>query len=261
MNSIKRKLQRSLYILRYQGAGALFQTVVQKAFGPGKDHAALEADMLSLPTAKERFNRIYADNLWGGDESLSGPGSTAEMTAHLRARLPELVRDYQIRSMVDAPCGDFAWMKLVLGEINIRYTGCDIVESVIDRNISLFAAPEVFFSVKDICSDPLPEADLMFVRDCLFHLSEADIGRFLETLAGIDYKYLMTTTHDVAAIEGFRNTDIKTGDFRRIDLFSAPYGFDRDSVLEEVNDYIDGHLPRSMVLLAKKDVPTSLRRA
>lgn len=258
MSGIDRKIRRIAYVLKYEGFFALCSAIWKKAFSPKKDFEALQAEILSLPAAKDRFDKIYEHNIWGDEESLSGPGSSAKYTEKLRNELPSIVKEYGIRSIVDAPCGDFVWMKLLLPQIDVDYIGCDIVGSVIERNTKMFGAPGITFMEKDISTEPLPDGDLIFVRDCLFHLSFADIDGFLRNLEQTNYKYLMTSAHRIENPAEFENTDILTGDFRLIDLFSAPFGFDRESVLVEIEDFVDGWYPRDMVMIARKDVPRTL---
>src|SRR5262249_32666360 len=65
---------------------------------------------------EDRFAVLYKTCYWGGDkqnESFSGPGSTLEYTQVLRRELPKLFEQFAIRSVFDAPCGDFKWMKHV----------------------------------------------------------------------------------------------------------------------------------------------------
>jgi hypothetical protein len=61
--------------------------------------------------AKEVFTHHYQQNEWGDQESISGPGSTLEYTANLRAKLPELCERLGVRPLLDAPCGDFNWVR------------------------------------------------------------------------------------------------------------------------------------------------------
>lgn len=58
-------------------------------------------------TLEDRFTDIYYGNGWTADESVSGQGSTVENTFKLRRQLPELFDKFEIRSIFDAPCGDF----------------------------------------------------------------------------------------------------------------------------------------------------------
>ena len=86
----------------------------------------------------------------------------------------------KIKRFVDAPCGDFNWMRLVVKEIELDYTGLDIVPSVIETNVKKFSDVNTNFAVLNICEDDIPACDMIMVRDCLFHLSFEDINKFLK---------------------------------------------------------------------------------
>ena len=213
--------------------------------------------MLSLSSPKERFSEIYKNNLWSSSESGSGEGSEILYTEPLRKWLIENIKLLEIKTFVDAPCGDFNWMKLVLPKVNINYIGLDIVESVIDKNKINYAADNIKFEISNICEDKLPDCDLIMVRDCLFHLSYEDINRFLTNLSNTNYKYLLTTTHTVE--KDFKNSNINTGDFRLIDLFGPPFNFDPTKVKSRVDDFPVGYsIERQMILVEKRFVPTEV---
>ena len=53
------------------------------------------------------FAGIYSQNLWGHAESVSGAGSSLTATERARRELPAIWQQYQVRSLLDAPCGDF----------------------------------------------------------------------------------------------------------------------------------------------------------
>src|SRR5215212_9991686 len=59
------------------------------------------------------FDQIVAENYWRDPESLSGAGSNLRQTETLRRELPGLLSKLSIRSLLDAPCGDFHWMQHV----------------------------------------------------------------------------------------------------------------------------------------------------
>jgi|GEM_PF-566867 len=215
-------------------------------------------EILKLKLPRERFEQIYKKNYWSSKESLSGIGSELNHTSNLRNELPKLIERYKIKSIVDAPCGDFNWMKYVLPEITVRYSGFDIVRSVIDENCRVFGKDDIEFRVADICEDQLPDCDLLIVRDCLFHLSFHDIERFLQNISRTNYRYLLTTTHTINIKDKHYNKDIITGDFRLIDIFEHPFCFVRENTLMDINDFAEGFLARKMVLLRKPDVPLNL---
>ena len=65
------------------------------------------------PDPKAAFTTIYRQNVWGSRESVSGNGSTLASTEVFRAEFAALLTTLGIRSILDAPCGDFNWMRLV----------------------------------------------------------------------------------------------------------------------------------------------------
>jgi hypothetical protein len=82
---------------------------------------------------KTAFEHIYPVNEWGCNESRSGLGSNLDLTQQVRRALPPLLRAFAMKSMLDAPCGDYNWMPHVdLG--CTHYIGCDIVPELIAAN-------------------------------------------------------------------------------------------------------------------------------
>jgi hypothetical protein len=171
---------------------------------------------------EEVFSRIYAGNLWGDAESVSGSGSNLHETRAVREQLPSLLRQLGVTSMIDAPCGDCYW----LGSIElglVRYVGVDIVPELIARNRRRLARPGVDFKVRDISRDSLPAADLILCRDCLIHFSFHYIRRTLRNFQRSGAAYLLTTTY--SGLDG--NHDILSGQWRPLDLELPPFGLPR----------------------------------
>jgi hypothetical protein len=241
-------------IFRYK-----FISIIKSIFSniSGKSKNDKYSKMLQRESISERFNIIYEKNFWKSSESASGEGSELAYTIPLRNWLISKVPKLNIDTFVDAPCGDFNWMKKVVSEIDVNYIGIDIVESIIKKNKEMYKKEKVNFFVANICKDVLPKCDILMVRDCLFHLSYKDINDFLKNIYNLDYKYLLTTSHIVK--KDFKNSDILTGQFRPINLFLAPFNFDRNKIADRVNDFPVGHkLPREMVLINKINVPKSI---
>lgn len=106
------------------------------------------------------FTGIHHSNTWGDAESVSGPGSTRAQTAVIRDRLPALVKEIKARSLLDAPCGDFNWMKETGLDIDL-YIGADVVPDLITRNQQAYSSPTRSFVQLDITQDAVPEVDLI----------------------------------------------------------------------------------------------------
>lgn len=212
--------------------------------------------MLQIQSLTEKFSTIYRKRLWTSKESISGTGSTLENTNALREKLPSLISKYNIKRIVDSPCGDFNWFKEIINDLEINYEGIDIVEELIRKNIEQYSSYNINFKVGNICKDRLPSCDLLIVRDCLFHLSHKDINEFLLNISDLDYKYLLTTSFNTD--DNFKNSDIISGSFRIINIFKSPYHFNRTKLLDIINDDLL-HGNKKLILFHKDDVPTKLK--
>lgn len=188
---------------------------------------------------EERFTIIYERNAWGSSESVSGSGSSLHMTQNLRDLLPVLIEKFRIKSIFDAPCGDFNWMKLVNLQ-DISYIGGDIVQPLILDLQTKFGNDKREFRHFDITKQVFPKVDLVLVRDCLFHLSYDDIVLCLENFLDSESSLLLTTSY--VSARGFRNCDIQSSDFRYMNLFEFPFNFKND-YLFEILEPSEGTLP------------------
>lgn len=200
---------------------------------------------------KKKFTSIWKTNYWSDSESLSGPGSNMEYTKNIRKELPILFNKFNIKSIFDAPCGDFYWMKEVLKNANVNYTGGDIVYELIELNNQKYKSTKINFINFDLTIDKYPDSDLWICRDVLFHLSNKDIFLTLQNFIKSDIQYMLTTTHFTDS--NWENIDINSGSFRLIDLFKKPYLFPQN-VLYRFNDYIEPHPAREMCLFSRKDI-------
>lgn len=170
----------------------------------------------------DTFDRIYEQNIWGNAESRSGDGSDTSGTERIRDSLAQLVKELNIRSMLDLPCGDFNWMQLMDLE-GIEYIGADVVERIVDQNQERYGQTNIRFRRLDARSDSLPRVDLILCRDMLVHLSFADCSSALANFRMSGTKYLLTTTFTARD----PNKDIVTGEWRPLNLQRPPFEFPR----------------------------------
>lgn len=201
------------------------------------------------------FESIMALNRWSGEESRSGPGSSLIYTHNLRRQLIEFCAQFPVRTIFDAPCGDFHWMREVAFPSGIQYIGGDIAPSLIEANLRRYAGPGRKFVKFDIVRDVFPQADLWFCRDCLFHLSNDNIFAALENFCRSNIPYVMTTTHFNTT--GFANVDIADGEFRLLDLHSEPFALPRETLFR-IADYIYPFPPREMCVFTREQVRAAL---
>jgi hypothetical protein len=195
-------------------------------------HQRFAADRKSFAglDLRQRFRRIHDCNLWGAAESTSGLGSELDATAVLRAELPRLLAKHGITSLLDAPCGDAGWINAA--NLGVRYVGIDIVPDLVERLRAGAATGDIGgdYHLADITSDPLPRCGAILCRDCLVHLSFANIERAVGNFRRSGATWLIATT-----FPGWQaNRDCEDGDWRALNFERAP--FDWGSPVELLNE-------------------------
>lgn len=170
---------------------------------------------------KEKFSEIYFNNGFRGRTSRSGEGSDLVQSRELRRELPKLVRQLGIKTFMDAPCGDWYWMRKTELVVD-QYIGVDIVDALIERNRQQFGNESHVFMCLNLAEDTLPQADMIFCRDCLVHLRFDDIQKIIANFKRSGSTYLLTTTFTRRE----RNLDLDGEDFwRPLNLELAPFNF------------------------------------
>ena len=166
------------------------------------------------------FARVAERNEWEDAESVSGTGSNIRATEAIRRELPLLWRAYGIRTLLDVPCGDFHWMRLIVHELE-SYTGMDVVRDVVQRAWNQYTADGVRFLRGNLLTTCLPAADCIMVRDCLVHFSYRDALRALRNLKRAPARYVLLTTFPKR-----QNRDSITGAYwRPLNLEAPPFSF------------------------------------
>lgn len=194
------------------------------------------------------FTEIYRERRWGAFESRSGRGSDLPHTQRIRARLPKVLRELKVSSMLDIPCGDFYWLKEVdLGFLS--YTGADIVDEIIVSNRTRYATDKREFKRLDICSDPLPTVDLILCRDLFRHLSFEDIRSAILNIRSSASTYLLATSCVVTN----EHADIQTGKGRSVNLLIPPISLPRP--LQTVDDSNLDNPSKRLMLFSVIDLP------
>lgn len=204
------------------------------------------------------FKYIYKCNYWEDPDSRSGPGSNMIYTATIRETLPLIFKDLGIRTVFDAPCGDFHWMSNVISGADVSYTGGDLVEDLIKENNTKWAAlPNAKFVTFDVTRDAFPDVDLWICRDLHFHLSNADVARSLTQFCRSNAKYALLTSHTDTSDGSFANQDITSGGFRLLDITVHPFCLPK-TPLYRFDDYIEPHPPREMLLYKREQIASTL---
>ncbi len=203
-------------------------SLVRKLFSQKK-----EVDFFRSASTEEIFTHIYLTNKWGDDETRSGKGSRLDSTTKLRAALPDMLQQLEIKTMLDIPCGDFHWMKDV--ELPLaHYQGADIVEPLIDENRRRYGNEKREFLHMDLLNDPLPTVDAIFCRECLVHFSYADIEKALQNIKKSGSTYLFATHFP----ERRFNEDVVTGKHHSLNFNLPPFNW--PTPITELTEYYAG---------------------
>jgi hypothetical protein len=201
-----------------------------------------------------RFERIARTNLWGAATSVSGLGSEDPATDAIREALPALLQRLGARSLLDAPCGDAGWIGRL--ELGVDYTGIDIVPSLIEANVLRASRGELRgrFLVGDVTRDALPRADVILCRDCLVHLSFANIARALVGFRASGALFLLVTTFP----EWENNEDCEDGDWRALNMEQAPFNWPppRELINERCEEGGGGWRDKSLGLWRLDELPS-----
>lgn len=209
---------------------------------------------------RENLQKTFEDSNWGVDGKIprSGSGSTLEYTERLRLALPGVFRRYKVKTFLDAPCGDWHWMSEV-DLTGLKYIGGDISASLIEENSARYSGKNISFRHLDITDDSLPKADMMMVRDCLFHLKFWLRWAFFENFSKSKIPYLMMTMHH----QEVNNALGVNGKFKRFNPRAAPFFFEEplemihetvDSLPEDLTGYPDLWAVRSMGIWSRDQI-------
>lgn len=177
-------------------------------------------------STEEIFNGIYEKNIWADGESVSGPGSAMEQTQEIILKLPPVIKEYKIKTMLDIPCGDFNWMRKI-DLTGVTYTGADIVNKLVETNNNKYKNEFRSFRSINLITDKLDKYDLIFCRDCLVHFSYDDINKALLNIKNSGSGYLMTTTFG----REDENKNIHTGGWRPLNFEKAPFSFSKPLIV------------------------------
>lgn len=122
---------------------------------------------------------------------INGPMATLEASAPIREWLPTMLAKYQIKSMLDAPCGDLLWMRHVNLD-GIDYQGFDVEPELIARNQKLM--PQCTFRCVNLLTvRNIPKVDVILCRDFMLHLPDVMINRVLDKFKASGSHYLAAT--------------------------------------------------------------------
>jgi hypothetical protein len=149
-----------------------------------------------------------------------------------------MLNGYNLKTITDAPCGDFFWMKEVLinntGNID-SFTGIDIVDELIQINNKKYGSDKIKFMCSDLTRDIVPRTDLIICRDCFLHLSYRNIFNILNNFKKSGTDYLLASTYTKHKNHNVYKFSVQG---RAINLEEAPFKI--KNILETINEDYHG---------------------
>jgi hypothetical protein len=170
-----RKQNRVLRSMKQQLKRVIFFPALRQLRMHG--HSLQRRRIRTIGGIQSVFTTIYEEHLWGSEESVSGSGSPIEYTKNIMKEIPQIISDLKVTRMLDAPCGDYNWFRLIERDDDLSYIGGDIVEAFIISNQARHGDDKTCFMHLDITNDACLRADFWLCRDCLPYLPNDDISK------------------------------------------------------------------------------------
>jgi hypothetical protein len=220
-----------------------------------------------LATTGSAFDGVYNRGVWGQSLELqspsffytygiparllrassSGPGSViGPATARSLEFLSEIVRQFNITSMLDAPCGDVNWQfqSWELDSLAV-YVGLDIVRSVVELDQQRFwVHTNKLFLHWDLARCALPHYrmqgerathpfDMIHMRDVIQHLPLASGKAVIENVRRSGARWLVANTYETQP----HNNDVYEGGWYPANLGVAPFDLEPTRCIDTHPDH------------------------
>lgn len=176
------------------------------------------------------FKSIYKSNHWNAHRvynpminSVSGTGSNPKTraTINLIKNLSKFIDQNNIKKILDAPCGDCAWMKKIWKKFpDVKYIGIDIVGEIIKSNKNKYKNSNIQFSCQDILKlKKLPRCDFLILRDFIIHLPTRDISSLFNLIKKSPIRFFGVNSYSST----YSNIDVLIGKHRKVNIFIEPF--------------------------------------
>lgn len=140
---------------------------------------------------KEVFTGIYDNEVWGKDKG-SGTGSALKYCNRYIEFIEQFIQDNAITHVLDLGCGDWQFSQHVNWH-RAKYTGLDVVKSVIEDNKEKFATKKIKFRRVDISDSEAvikfietrkssSNRLLILVKDVLMHWESKEVKKWMEAI-------------------------------------------------------------------------------
>eukprot|EP00414_Alexandrium_minutum_P002662 CAMPEP_0113820062 /NCGR_PEP_ID=MMETSP0328-20130328/1051_1 /TAXON_ID=39455 /ORGANISM="Alexandrium minutum" /LENGTH=271 /DNA_ID=CAMNT_0000787995 /DNA_START=76 /DNA_END=888 /DNA_ORIENTATION=+ /assembly_acc=CAM_ASM_000350 len=175
----------------------------------------------SALSVEDTFTKIYATDAWGKG---SGAGSVPVHCLKWIEFVRQFIRKEKIESVVDLGCGDWQFSPYIYHDLNVNYTGYDVVLPVIEANRRKWADQAYRFEHLEF-STHVPEirdADLYILKDVLQHWSSARVSRFLNEVLTSKPSLRFVLLCNCAEPEDWPEDDIGDGGWRPLFAGRSP---------------------------------------
>ena len=174
------------------------------------------------------FEYVYEEAIWGKDEKgngTSGYGSTIEFNKNYIQFIRDFIVKNKVKSVVDIGCGDWQFSDQIYHDLDIKYEGYDCVEHLINEHKKRFSEKSNyhFYTINGdniIKNIHTANPDLIILKDVIQHWTNENIVNFFNSIhTSLNFKTLLLTNDHTSS----DNVDIKTGQYRRLNLDKEPF--------------------------------------
>jgi len=166
------------------------------------------------------FTYIYENKVWH-ENGGSGNGSTIEFNKdEYIPFVKKFINTHYINTVTDLGCGDWQSSYLIYDDLNVKYTGYDVYENIININNKKF--PNYTFKHLDFIENKhiLESTDLCIIKDVLQHLPTKSIYEFLDYIVQKKvYKYILIIN---CCEQQNDDDDIQPGEWRQLSALKFP---------------------------------------
>lgn len=179
---------------------------------------------------QKTFTEIYENKIWGDNQNpyycgSSGGGSSLDFNKdNYIPFLRKFIKENGIKSVVDLGCGDFICGETIYGDLDVKYTGCDVYRKIIEHNSKKYQQSNQkytfvhldFYNAKETISG----GDMCIIKDVLQHWPSENIYRFLDYIVeSKKFKYILICN---CSNQDKDDTQINIGDFRHLSCDYLP---------------------------------------
>lgn len=174
------------------------------------------------------MNKYPTSWFGGGNETPCGGGSKVINMQNAIREVPRIIRDFEIKSVMELGCGDLNFAKNAVFPSGVSYVGADI-----QRRDTWDSFPNLELIEANAEEMTGFAADMVICRDFFIHLpTTAALG----IMKKIKAKWLLATSYDKAA--NAKRMDRPSAGFHAIDMTAPPFSLGKPE--RRIEEYVKG---------------------